>query len=217
MNIQTLTPTRQKAPHEPTTHLTTDLSPLKVSPLKKGAAALVDGLKTQTSKDTPSQPLCFRQIAFFLLWVIAAITTDTAFAILQSLKCTLLLLCELPKPWIDSLRALAPLWLTAFSIVPLIAAACASKVAAEVAERAQRFGARLSPVWTTLRASLVFQRLASLCPCAVVPSSADLSAQSDTTPCPWASNKTNSPLKVNRTPQKVSWGDLQCPDRSLLD
>lgn len=217
MNIQTLTPTRKPKFQELNGPLSADLSPLKVSPLKLGAAALLDGLKTSTSEDSPTQPLRFRQIASFLAWVIAAIASDTAFAIVQSLKCTLLLLCELPKPWVDSLRALAPLWLTAFSIVPLVAAACASKLAAEAADRAQRIIVRLSPSWTNPRAPPVFQRLASLYRFAAVPSSAVPLAPSNTTPSPWDPSKMERSFEANGTPRRVSWDELKSPDRSLLD
>lgn len=156
MNIQTLTPVRKQATHKRDRCLTTDLSPLKVSPLKIGAVALFDGLKAEHSQNTPGQPFRFRQIVFFVTWVAAAIISDTAFAIVQSLKCTLLLLRELPKPWIDSLRALAPLWMTAFSIVPLIAAACASLLIAAITERAHRLFLRLCPTWISLRPFPVF-------------------------------------------------------------
>lgn len=217
MNTQTLTPTRNKVIHKRDVNFSTDLSPLKVSPLKLGASALFDDLKSKGSKDTPDQPLHFRQIASFLAWVIAAIITDTTFAIVQSLKCTLLLLCELPKPWIDSLRALVPLWLTALSVVPLVATACASKLASEIIDRAQDIVRRLPPLWTSLLASRVFQPLASLCRSAAVPSSAGPSAPSSTMSSPWASSQTEILLEANQTPQKVLWAELKIPDRPSLD
>lgn len=201
MNVQTVTPTRKNVIHIDSP--TTELSPLRASPLKIGAAALFDDLKAQKTEDTPNQSLQFRQIAYFLAWVIAAIITDTAFAILQSLRCTFLLLCELPKPWTDSLRALFPLWLTAFSVIPLVAAACASKVVSEVADRFQTLFPRLSPTWISPLVYLVFQPLASLYHSVVVPSSAVPLAQSNTMSSPWATRKTETVIDVTETPSKV--------------
>lgn len=202
MNEQTLTPTRKTVIHIHSP--STELSPLRESPLKIGAAALFDDLKARKTDDTPNQTLQFRQIACFLAWVIAAIITDTAFAILQSLRCTLLLLYELPKPWIDSLRALFPLWLTAFSIIPLVAAACASKIVSEVADRIQALVLRPSPSWISPLAYPVFQPLASLYRSVVVPSSAVPLAQSNTTSSPWAARKTETLFDVNETQQKAA-------------
>lgn len=216
MNAQTLTPTRKNVIHIDSP--SAELSPLRASPLKVGAAALLDDLKAKTTEKTPNQPLHFKQIASFLGWVIAAIITDTAFAIVQSLKCTLLLLCELPKPWIDSLRALLPLWLTAFSVFPLVAAACASKIVSEIADRVQVLVSRLSPSWIGPLVSRAFQPLASLYHSVVVPSSAVPSAPSSTTSFPWATRKMERLFDGTESPQKVvAWADLKIPEQSLLD
>lgn len=215
MNAQTITPTRKNVNHIDSP--SAELSPLRASPLKIGAAALFNDLKARTTEETPNQPLQFKQIASFLAWVIAAIITDTAFAIVQSLKCTFLLLCELPKPWIDSLRALLPLWLTAFSVFPLVAAACASKVVSEIADRVQVLGPQLSSSWISPLVSHVFQPLASLYHSVVVPPSAVQSAQSNTMFFPCATRKMEKRFDVTGSPQKVAWADLKIPDQSLLD
>lgn len=224
MNQQslTLTPTRRQV-NTNYASFTPDLTPLERSPLRS-AANLESFLTSQTCPPpayTPvEQPLVgFRQIAFFIAFVICGVVSDSIFAITQSIKCTWVLLFELPKLWINTICILVPLWFTAFGVLPLIIKACACKIALQAADRVFLCTDKLFQLWTSLRASPVFRLLASVCS-GVVPSSVAPSAQSSRIRFPRASTKSSlstNQNKASKSTRKVSWAAIPSPDRSSLD
>lgn len=248
MNPQSLnlTPTRQQVKSSYPSFIP-DLTPVERSPFRAGAAVHLD--KFFASQTCPSDafpppeqpPVGFRQIVFFIAFVIVGVFFDTIFAVKQSLKCTCVLLLELPKLWINTISILVPLWLTAVGVVPLVVKACVCKFTLKAADRLCLCVERLLQLWTSLRGSPVsqllltvfrllslvfrplfhvFRLLASVCS-AAAPSSVGPSVPSSRIrslrPGAQAWNKYRTSPMAARSTRKVSWAGLPNTDRSSLD
>lgn len=135
----------------------------------------------------PVQPANVKQVVCFLTFTLKESILQTIYTIQQNLKCTWLLIRELPKPYTDSIRILIPLWLTVFHAVFLVVFALARRVSSDALDRARQFLTKQQERWTALHVPPVFQPLASRS--AAAPSSAVPSAQSNTTPCHWPSKE----------------------------
>lgn len=130
----------------------------------------------------PVQPADIKQVVYFLSFTLKESILQTGFTAQQSLKCTWLLVRELPKPYIDSVRILVPLWLTVFHAFFLVILALIHRFASDGLHRAHRFIASLAERqkrWTSIRVPPAFQLLASRS--GAVLSSAAPSAPSSTT------------------------------------
>lgn len=68
----------------------------------------------------PDQPADITQLFYFLIFALKESTRQTAHAFLQCLKCTCLLASELHRPYLDSIRAIVPLWLAVIHAILLV-------------------------------------------------------------------------------------------------
>lgn len=179
MNSQplTLTPTRQKVTSS-FPSFTPDLTPVERSPLKSGIAAHLDNFLESDFCPPPAytsteQPIVgFRQIVFFVAFVVSGVLSDSIFAVKQSLKCTWMLLFELFKLWCNTIAILVPLWYTAIGVIPVVVKACICKIALQAADCLRLCVEKLLQLWISLHASPVVRLLASVCS-GVVPPSVD--------------------------------------------
>lgn len=106
----------------------------------------------------------FQQVIVFLNLTLKESFHHTVYTFLQDLKCTYLLLSELHKPYVDSIRLLFPLWLTVIHAICLVILVLAHKTIVRVTARLRgSLSEPLSQVttWTQRHVHRVFQPLAS--------------------------------------------------------
>lgn len=139
-----------------------------------------------------NQPASFQQVVYFLSFTLKESALQTLYTIDQTLRCTWLLLRELPKPCFDAFRVLLPLWLCVIHAISLVLVAVFRRIAGDALREAYR-SLKTRQLWTDLRVLLAFPRLASH-------SNAVLSS-----PAPLAlSNTTSSPCLSMKTAQLTS-------------
>lgn len=109
----------------------------------------------------PSKHTDFQQFFYFLTFTLKESTLQTVYIFVQSLWCTWLLLRQLPKPLIDAVRALTPLWLCVIHAISLVVVALVQKLAVDILRRAHCFLVKTRELWTDLDVLLAFPRLAS--------------------------------------------------------
>lgn len=148
----------------------------------------------QSEDPAPVEPANIKQIIYFLTFTLKESIQQTGYTAQQNLKCTWLLVRELPKPYIDSVRVLVPLWLTVFHAFFLVILALIRRVASDGIGRVRQFLANLAgrqERWTVLRVAQppAFRHLAFHS--AAVQSSAD----------PWAPFSTTSSPCHHPTPK----------------
>ncbi|KAK2597813.1 hypothetical protein N8I77_012575 [Diaporthe amygdali] len=68
----------------------------------------------------PQQPAEITQVFHFLTFTLKESIQQTLHALLQSFKCTYLLVSELHRPYLDSARVLVPLWLAVIHAILLV-------------------------------------------------------------------------------------------------
>lgn len=163
-----------------------------------------------SADSAPTQPASIKQVIYFLTFTLKESIYQTGYTAQQTLRCTWLLIRELPKPYIDSVRVLVPLWLTVFHAFFLVILALSQRVARDGLDRANRFLTNLveqQKRWIHQHVPPAFRRLASRS--AAVLSSVAPSAPFNTTSyqCPHPTTKDpdhasrqvlpSSPLEAN--------------------
>lgn len=133
------------------------------------------------------QPADVKQVICFLTFTLKESVLQTIYTIQHTLKCTWLLIRELPKPYADSIRVLVPLWLTVFHAFFLVIFALFQRVSRDGLDQARQYLVKQQQRWTARHAPPAFQPLASRS--TAVLSSAVPSAQSNTTLCQSPSNE----------------------------
>lgn len=68
----------------------------------------------------PVRPAEIKQVFHFLAFTLREGIKQTVHALIQSLKCTYLLVSELHRPYVDSVRVLVPLWLAVIHGILLV-------------------------------------------------------------------------------------------------
>lgn len=129
----------------------------------------------------PEQPAEITQVFYFLTFALKEGIEQTVHALFQSLKCTYLLVSELHRPYLDSVRVLVPLWLAVIHAILLVFFVLVHRTVADAIQRLHesvdgpftRFAA-----WTDNNVPRVFRRLA--CRSGSGPSSVPHSAPSST-------------------------------------
>lgn len=129
----------------------------------------------------PEQPAEITQVFYFLTFTLKEGIQQTVHALFQSLKCTYLLVSELHRPYLDSIRVLVPLWLAVIHAILLVFFVLAHRTVTDAIQRLHesvdgpfaRFTA-----WTDHNVPRVFRRLA--CRSGSGPSSVLHSAPSST-------------------------------------
>lgn len=109
------------------------------------------------------QPAEITQVFYFLTFTLKEGIQQTVHALFQSLKCTYLLVSELHRPYIDSLRVLVPLWLAVIHAILLVFFVLVHRTVTDTIQRLHesvdgpfaRFTA-----WTDHTVPRVFRRLA---------------------------------------------------------
>lgn len=131
---------------------------------------------------TCHQPGDVKRWLLFLILAFKKGILQTFRSLLDALQLTWFLLCQLPRPLIDTIRVLIPLWLTVSEAFLLVALALFLRSISNTLSLTcclfNNFAA-WEIRWTGLPMPLCFRRLASLCAAAL--SSADQSALYSTT------------------------------------
>ncbi|KAG6361917.1 hypothetical protein INS49_010146 [Diaporthe citri] len=83
----------------------------------------------------PEQPAEITQVFYFLTFTLKEGIQQTVHALFQSLKCTYLLVSELHRPYLDSVRVLVPLWLAVIHAILLVFFVLAHRTAADAIQR----------------------------------------------------------------------------------
>lgn len=132
-------------------------------------------------RPSAEQPAEITQVLYFLTFTLKEGIQQTVHALFQSLKCTYLLVSELHRPYLDSVRVLVPLWMAVIHAILLVFFVIAHRTVTDAIQRLHesvdgpfaRFTA-----WTDLTVPRVFRRLA--CRSGSGPSSVPHSAPSST-------------------------------------
>lgn len=110
-------------------------------------------------------PADIKQILRFLTSTLKESIVQTLNALVQSLWCTYLLLSELHRPYIDSVRALVPLWLAVFHAIVLVFLVLVHRTISDAIQRLRELldapFARFT-AWNDHAVPRVFRRLACL-------------------------------------------------------
>lgn len=117
-----------------------------------------------TGLEDPEQRTEFQQVILFLTFTLRESIQQTLYTFLQDFKCTYLLLSELHRPYVDSVRVLIPLWLTVIHAICLVVLVLVHRITINASARLQELLAKpLSKVtaWTERHVPRVFQPLAS--------------------------------------------------------
>jgi hypothetical protein len=128
------------------------------------------------------QRIEFLQVVFFLTFTLRESIQQTIYSFLQAFKCTYLLLRELHKPYLDTVRVLVPLWLTVVHAICLVVLVLVHKITTDSIAQLWEFSAeplKQFTTWTERHVPRVFRPLASLFDAAL--SSVLLSGPSSTT------------------------------------
>lgn len=114
-------------------------------------------------KPHPEEPADIVQVFYFLTFTLKEGIQQTVYALFQSLKCTYLLVSELHRPYLDSVRVLVPLWLAVVHAILLVFFVLAHKAVTDALQRLRESidgpFARLT-AWTDHTVPRVFRRLA---------------------------------------------------------
>lgn len=114
-------------------------------------------------QDGSEEEIDFQQVIFFLAFTVKESIQQTLYSFLQDFKCTHLLLRELHKPYIDTIRVLVPLWLTVLHVICLVVFVLAHKIAITVIARLRETSAyhfHKFTTWTEHHTPRVFRLLA---------------------------------------------------------
>jgi hypothetical protein len=116
-----------------------------------------------TEPPHPVQPAEIKQAFCFLTFTVKESIQQTLYAFLQSLKCTYLLVSELHRPYLNSVRALFPLWLAVIHAILLVFSVLAHRTVTDTIQRLHNLAggpfARFA-AWTGHTVPRVFRRLA---------------------------------------------------------
>lgn len=129
----------------------------------------------------PVQPAEIKQVVSFLTFTLREGINQTVHAFIQSLKCTYLLVSELHRPYLDSVRVLVPLWLAVIHAILLVFFVLVHRT---ITDAIQRFHQSIDrplarfTAWTDHTVPRVFRHLA--CPSGSGPPSAPQSDPSST-------------------------------------
>ncbi|KUI53590.1 hypothetical protein VP1G_01008 [Cytospora mali] len=123
-----------------------------------------DHVNEHTDLEESGQKTEFQQVIFFLTFTLKESIQQTLYTFLQDFKCTYLLLSELHKPYVDTIRVLVPLWLTVLHAICLVVLVLVHKITIKTTARIQEVLA--GPLdqftrWTECHVPRVFQPLAS--------------------------------------------------------
>ncbi|KAJ0119698.1 hypothetical protein J7T55_013901 [Diaporthe amygdali] len=107
--------------------MTTDIRQTSVSPHALDCAIPTpdsdcdcDSNHDSDKRPYPQQPAEITQVFRFLTFTLKESIQQTLHALLQSFKCTYLLVSELHRPYLDSVRVLVPLWLAVIHAILLV-------------------------------------------------------------------------------------------------
>lgn len=148
--------------------MTTDTGRSNIGPHPTDCASPIPGSDLDAAYDYdekpfPEEPSDIVQVFYFLTFTLKEGIQQTVHALLQSLKCTYLLVSELHRPYLDSFRVLVPLWLAVVHAILLVFFVLAHKVVTDALHRLResigRPFARLT-AWTDHTVPHVFRRLA---------------------------------------------------------
>ncbi|KAI3398336.1 hypothetical protein diail_9428 [Diaporthe ilicicola] len=83
----------------------------------------------------PEEPADIAHVFYFLTFTLKESIQQTVHAFLQSFKCTLLLVSELHRPYLDSVRLLVPLWLAVVHAILLVLFVLAHRTITDAIQR----------------------------------------------------------------------------------
>lgn len=146
--------------------MTTDIGRTKIGPRPIDCASPIptsDFNSDYDERQHSEQPAEITQIFYFLTFTLKEGIQQTVHALFQSFKCTYLLVSELHRPYLDSVRVLVPLWLAVIHAILLVFFVLVHKAVTDTIQRLHesvdgpfaRFTA-----WTDHTVPRVFRRLA---------------------------------------------------------
>ena len=103
--------------------MTTETGQTNVGPHPIDSASPTPAFDFDSDSDErqhPEQPADLTQVFYFLTFTLKEGIQQTVHALFQSLKCTYLLVSELHRPYLDSVRVLVPLWLAVIHAILLV-------------------------------------------------------------------------------------------------